>query len=100
MTREELIKIDSNLELTKIADQFLAKKRGYYVYYNVPNKLTHALLIHHHTCGHCKYGIGRLTNAKAGENGAWIGPSHSIEGMRAIILDIFGIYPALCTCCQ
>lgn len=57
-------------------------------------------MIHHHTCGHCKYGTGKIKNALKGRNGAWIGPSHSIEAVGAIILDIFGVYPALCKCCQ
>lgn len=100
MTREDLIRFDSQLDLTKPSDEILSKKRGYYVYYNIPNKLTHTLMIHHHTCGHCKYGTGKIKNALKGRNGAWIGPCHSKEAMVIIIQDMFETTPEICSCCR
>jgi hypothetical protein len=55
-------------------------------------------MIHHHTCGHCKYRTGKIKNALKGRNGAWIGPCHSKEAMVLIIQDIFGTTPEICTC--
>ena len=55
-------------------------------------------MIHQHTYGHCKYGMGQMTEAIFGSYGAWIGPSHSVESIVLIIQDIFGTPPEVCSC--
>lgn len=101
MPRKELERFDSELDINHSETaRLLSKKRGYYVYYNMPNRETKPLKIHKHTCGECFYGIGKQPNALPGRNGVWIGPSHSIEAMITIIQDIFRTTPEICTCCQ
>jgi hypothetical protein len=100
VSRKELNKLDCGLESQIDVDRMLINKRGYYLYYNKPNRDSKHLLIHHHTCGECCYGIGKQPNTKPGRNGVWIGPSHSIEALQIIIQDMLGEETALCSCCQ
>lgn len=100
MTKEEIIQLDNMLNPKAKNDSIIIQKRGYYVYYNKPNKSERKLKIHHHTCGQCKYGIGKISGSEAGLNGVWIGPSETIEKMQNLIHDIFGSHSKLCGCCS
>jgi hypothetical protein len=75
MTRDELKKIDKELNLNIEKDKILIKKRGYYLYYNEPNKNEKDIMVHKHDCGFCSWGSGNgRESKKAGRNGVWIGP--------------------------
>lgn len=101
MSRKELESFDTDLNNNQSeTGQLLSKKRGYYFYYNIPNRETKPLKIHKHTCGECCFGIGKQPNALPGRNGTWIGPCHSIDAMITIIQDIIGETPTTCTCCK
>jgi hypothetical protein len=100
MSRKELYSFDQKLNDQLEIDRILIRKRGFYVYYNKPNRERKPLKIHHHTCGECCYGIGKITKAEPGRNGVWIGPAYSIESLQIIIQDILGAESSLCSCCQ
>lgn len=100
MTKDEIFEIDKVLDSKSKKDSLLIEKRGYYVYYNKPNKHDRHLMIHHHTCGNCCFGIGKFSEAEAGLNGIWIGPSETIESLKSHMNDIFGLESELCRCCQ
>lgn len=100
MSRKELKTFDNGLNNQIDVDRMLINKRGYYVYYNKPNRDSKPLKIHLHTCGECCYGIGKQTNAEQGRNGVWIGPTHSIEALQMIIQDMLGDETTICSCCQ
>ena len=38
MTTKQLTKLDNELDITNPKDKILIDKRGYYLYYNEPNK--------------------------------------------------------------
>lgn len=99
MSRKELKLFDEKLNHQNEIDHMLISKRGYYVYYNKPNRDSKPLRIHNHTCGDCFYGIGKQTQSKPGKNGVWIGPTNSIESLQKIISAIFGERSSLCSCC-
>ncbi len=99
MSRKELILFDEKLNKQNEIDCLLISKRGYYVYYNKPNRDIKPLKIHHHTCGECRYGIGKIPEAAPGRNGVWIGPAHSIESLQIIIQDMLGETTSNCSCC-
>ena len=49
MPRKELERFDSELDINQSETaRLLSKKRGYYVYYNMPNRETKPLKIHKH----------------------------------------------------
>lgn len=100
MTKEEIIKLDKGLDPKSKNDSIIIQKRGYYIYYNKPNNLKRTLKIHHHTCGQCKYGTGKITDSEAGLNGIWIGPSEKIENLKSLSVDFFGLESEQCKCCQ
>lgn len=99
MTKEEIIKIDNNLQIDSKTDNILIKKRGFYAYYNKPNKSDRDLIIHHHTCGNCFYGIGKITDSEMGLNGIWIGPSITIKSLQNHIKEMFNEEANLCSSC-
>lgn len=99
MTKEEIIQLDNMLNPKVKNDSIIIQKRGYYVYYNKPNKSERKLKIHHHTCGQCKYGIGKISGSEAGLNGVWIGPSEAITNLQQHIRDIFNEEAQLCSSC-
>jgi len=99
MSRKELKLFDKKLNDQNEIDGMLISKRGYYVYYNKPNRDSKPLRIHHHTCGDCCYGIGKIPKAEPGRNGVWIGPTHSIESLQIIIQDMLGETTSNCSCC-
>lgn len=74
MGRDELIQIDKNLDASVSKDSILISKRGFYIYYNEPNKETKEIKIHSHICGNCAWGMGKITIKEVGRNGVWIGP--------------------------
>jgi hypothetical protein len=100
MSRKELYKLDKKLNDQLDIDRIVLQKRGFYVYYNKPNRERKPLKIHHHTCGECCFGIGKINKAKPGKNGVWIGPAYSIKALQIIIQDILGADSSLCSCCQ
>jgi hypothetical protein len=100
MSSDELKLLDRKLNEHLEIDRILIRKRGFYFYYNKPNIGRKALKIHHHTCGECCFGIGKITNAEPGRNGVWIGPCNSIEALKLIINDLLGAESSLCSCCQ
>lgn len=79
MTTEELKKIDIELDSSVIKDKILISKRGFFLYYNEPNKKIKDIKIHTHDCGFCAWGIGRDIEKEAGRNGVWIGPFSTKE---------------------
>ena len=79
MTTTQLKKIDVALDETIKQDRILIDKRGYYLYYNEPNKNRKDIKIHIHTCGFCAWGSGRNIKTEAGRNGVWIGPFSTKE---------------------
>jgi hypothetical protein len=99
MTKEELFQIDKDLDPKSKKDSMLIQKRGYYVYYNKPNKQDRHLMIHHHTCGNCCFGTGKYSEAEAGLNGIWIGPSETITSLQNHVADIFKEEAQLCSSC-
>ena len=99
MSREKIKLFDNNLNEQIESDRIVISKRGFYVYYNKPNRGSKSLIIHNHTCGDCFYGIGKQTQSKPGRNGVWIGPTNSVESLQKIINDIFGEKSSLCSCC-
>jgi hypothetical protein len=82
MTREQLIRIDNDLDVTIEKDSILISKRGFYIYYNEPNKNRKEIIIHSHICGNCAWGSGKITNKEVGLNGVWIGPFQTSEQAR------------------
>lgn len=79
MKRKELIEIDNGLISTCKKDSILISKRGFYIYYNEPNKDTKKIKIHSHICGQCAWGSGKIPNKEVGLNGVWIGPFQTCE---------------------
>lgn len=74
MNKKELSKVDKAIEsLSSLAD-LASRKRGYYAYYNIPNKSSRTVVIHKHNCGQCAFGTGKISNSISGKNGVWIGP--------------------------
>ena len=91
MTTKQLQKIDVALDETCKQDQILIDKRGYYLYYNEPNKKRKDIKIHIHTCGFCAWGAGRDIKTEAGRNGIWIGPFSTKQQAKAFAKNILGI---------
>jgi hypothetical protein len=89
MTKKQLIKIDKALDVDLIKDKILIKKRGYFIYYNDPNKSTKEIKVHTHTCGFCAWGSGNgRTSKKAGKNGVWIGPFENPKQAKIFAKEI------------
>jgi hypothetical protein len=102
MTREELKKIDRSLDVSDLKDKILIDKKGYFLYYNEPNKNEKDIKIHKHDSGFCAWGSGNgRENKIAGKNGVWIGPfesSEQAENFVRNVLDIDDVSPD--TCCK
>jgi hypothetical protein len=64
MTYFKLKKIDKLLDKSLEKDEILIKKRGYYLYYNEPNKNDKDIMIHKHDCGFCAWGSGNNREKK------------------------------------
>ena len=79
MTTKQLTKLDNELDITNPKDKILIDKRGYFIYYNEPNKKIKEIKIHIHNCGFCAWGSGRDIKKEAGRNGVWIGPFKTPE---------------------
>ena len=79
MTIEELKEIDNGLHQFDAKDKILIDKRGYFLYYNEPNRATKDVNIHVHFCGFCAWGAGTNRDSEPGRNGVWIGPFSEIE---------------------
>jgi hypothetical protein len=78
MNVKELTMLDNSLKISDKKDDLLIKKRGYYIYYNEPNKKTKEIKIHKHICGFCAWGTGRDISKEPGRNGVWIGPFETL----------------------
>jgi hypothetical protein len=79
MNAKQLRKIDSELDYNFSKDNILINKRGFFLYYNEPNKRLKDINIHSHDCGFCTWGSGRETVKEVGRNGVWIGPFRSTD---------------------
>ncbi len=79
MTKTQLNEIDNALDKNIKRDEILINMRGYYIYYNEPNKKEKEIKIHSHNCGFCAWGAGRKTVKEVGKNGVWIGPFKTPE---------------------
>ncbi len=91
MTTKQLTKLDNELDITNPKDKILIDKRGYYLYYNEPNKKRKDIKIHIHKCGFCAWGAGRDIKTEAGRNGIWIGPFSTKQQAEAFAKNILGI---------
>jgi hypothetical protein len=86
MDRNSLITLDNILEdRTDDSSKILKYKRGFYFYFNEPNKDVKNLKIHKHLCGNCAWGSGKINNADSGRNGPWIGPFESVDYIRSFV---------------
>lgn len=74
MERNILMKINNELNTINVKDSILISKRGFYLYYNEPNKNRKEIKIHSHICGNCAWGSGKISNKEVGRNGVWVGP--------------------------
>lgn len=82
MTREILRKLDRSLNSKDEAHKILIGKRGYYIYFNEPNKKDRIIKIHKHFCGECCWGKGKIKHSSSGRNGIWIGPFSNINFIK------------------
>jgi len=89
MNRNSLIKLDNHLENTILSNQILIEKRGFFIYYNKPNKKTKQLKIHQHFCGQCSWASGKISKKNTGKNGVWIGPFKDIKYIKKFIQENF-----------
>ena len=74
MTKEQLIRIDNDLDANIEKDSILISKKGFYIYFNERNKHSKVIQIHSHSCGECAWGSGKISKKEVGKNGVWIGP--------------------------
>jgi hypothetical protein len=98
MTRSQLLRFSNNLNPDILTDRILINKKGYYVYFNEPNKKKRTIKIHHHTCGNCCFGSGKLPKGESGRNGVWIGPSNSVNNLVKLIKVLLNESPKICSC--
>ncbi len=101
MSREELWKLDCSLDSNDEVHKILIAKRGYYIYYNEPNKNTRLINIHSHICGRCNWGSGQIKAAESGRNGVWIGPFSCltfVENFIQVNLNEFVNQVERCSC--
>lgn len=99
MNKKELILLDKKLDEFNKIDKVLISKRGFYIYYNEPNKKVKEIKIHIHHCGFCAWGSGRNTPKEAGRNGVWIGPfetSQQATDFAKFVINIENV--SLCSC--
>lgn len=88
MTKTDLTLLDASLNISDKKDKILIRKRGFFIYYNEPNKKSKVIKIHHHNCGFCAWGSGRDIKLEAGLNGVWIGPFNTIIQAENFITTI------------
>lgn len=88
MTTRDLTILDTSLSTSDTKDKILIRKRGFYIYYNEPNKSSKEIKIHTHNCGFCAWGSGRDVQVEAGRNGVWIGPFNTIIQAENFITTI------------
>ena len=74
MYSSDLKAFDERLDPKMGSDLILIKKRGYFLYYNEPNKKVKDVKVHLHSCGFCAFGSGRVGTQVPGKNGVWIDP--------------------------
>lgn len=99
MTTRDLTILDTSLSTSDTKDKILIRKRGFYIYYNEPNKSSKEIKIHTHNCGFCAWGSGRDAQVEAGRNGVWIGPFNTIiqaENFITTILNSTQFYRHSC----
>lgn len=53
MSKKELTALDVSLCTSDTKDKILIRKRGFYAYYNEPNKNSKEIKIHTQNCGFC-----------------------------------------------
>lgn len=101
MDRKKLLGLDKKLRSDVLSENILIKKRGFYIYYNEPNKSKRTIKIHQHFCGQCSWGAGKMSKSESGKNGVWIGPFSKFNFVTDFIQSNF---PSLfdqiqnCTC--
>lgn len=91
MEAKQLQEIDDELNINSRKDNILINKRGFYLYYNEPNKRIKDIKIHGHNCGYCAFGSGRVIEKEPGKNGVWIGPFSSTEQAESFARKILMI---------
>lgn len=91
MTSKQLIELNNSLDPKSKKDKILIDKRGYYLYYNDPNKKLKDIKVHIYTCGFCAWGSGRDISKEPGRNGVWIGPFRTPEQAEAFAVNILNI---------
>ena len=101
MNSIEINKIDQKLESENAIDNILINKRGYFIYYNEPNKKQKIINIHNYKCGYCAWGSGRnIDNKLPGKNGVWIGPFGNVQQAKEFIIGFLGTSSFSChKCC-
>ena len=96
-----LIQLDSKLDKSKMSEQILIDKRGFYFYYNIPTENTKVVKVHVHSCGHCAWGSGKRRKKEIGEKGTWIGPFENFQQAKAFAtakLNITASFIEACAC--
>lgn len=93
MTKTDLTLLDTSLNIADKKDKILIRKRGFFIYYNEPNKNSKEIKIHSHNCGFCAWGSGRDMELEAGRNGAWIGPFKTVNQAENFITTILNSLP-------
>lgn len=88
MTKKELTKLDKLLDKSNEKDNILINKKGYFIYYNEPNKKTKEIKIHTYNCGFCAWGSGRDSTKQVGRNGVWIGPFKTVIQAKYFINNV------------
>ena len=92
MLTKTLMTIDKSINSPSPIAQILRAKRGYYIYFNEPNKKSKKLLIHKHTCGQCAWGSGKIKVKEPGKNGVWLGPFSRQSQASAFVTTYFPAY--------
>lgn len=99
MKAKQLQKIDSELDINLEKDRILKNKRGYFLYYNEPNKKIKDIKIHNHDCGFCAWGSGRDSDKEVGRNGVWIGAFELLTQAENFAKDVIKIDDvSYCSC--
>jgi hypothetical protein len=100
MNKKELSKVDKAIESLNVLAALALKKRGFYAYYNIPNKSSRTVVIHKHNCGQCAFGTGKIINSISGKNGVWIGPFLKKPNARSFFKEYFNNQINGITYCQ
>jgi hypothetical protein len=102
MKANELQKINNSLSIEDKKDKILIEKRGYFLYYNDPNKKVKDIKVHRYDCGFCAWGSGNGRESKiVGRNGVWIGPFDTVEQAEYFTMNVINIDKvSIHSCCE